>query len=75
MKKENLQEKRINVGKLIEILRLKNGFSQSVLAEKVGVKQNTILRIEQGKFSPNTDLFFLIFDCLDTPIIINGLII
>lgn len=73
MTKEILHEKRIIIGKLIEILRLKSGFTQSDLAEKVGIKQNTILRIEQGKFSPNTDLFFLIFDCLDAPIIINGL--
>ena len=47
-------------------LRLKKGFTQSELGEKVGVKQNTFTNWENGKREPNFEKLLLLAKYLET---------
>ena len=47
---------RIRIGRRIEDLRKQAGLSQRDLAERCGIAQSTVYRIEAGKFSPRLDL-------------------
>ena len=47
-------------GKKLAYYRRMNGFSQKGLAEKVGIYQQDINRLEHSKRQPTTDLFFRI---------------
>ncbi len=67
-----LEQKRNKVAEIIQTMRVQKGMMQTELAERVGVTQNTISRIELGRFSPNADLLYLILDCLDLPLTINS---
>lgn len=42
--------------------------TQKVLAEKVGVTRQTIVAIENAKYSPTLELAFLISDVFDKPL-------
>jgi putative transcriptional regulator len=44
----------------IRELREKNGLTQEVLADKVGVTRQTILFLEKGKFNPSLRLAYKI---------------
>jgi len=44
--------------------RARLDFTQQNLAEKAGVRRQTILAIEKGKYAPSTLLAFLIADAL-----------
>ena len=53
----------------IRRLRLDNGrMTQQDLADKVGVTRQTIIAIEQGKYSPSLPLAFRIARVFDTTI-------
>ncbi len=49
----------------IKELRLKKGFSQTVLAQMAGTTQNTISSLETGQYSPTAYLSGLICLALD----------
>ncbi|CAM3986518.1 HTH cro/C1-type domain-containing protein [Flavobacterium branchiophilum] len=57
---------------LIRHLRELNGISQEVLANKIGIKEHTMIRIEQGKFSINAELLLLILKNLECTILAKG---
>lgn len=48
----------------IKIERIKNGFTQQDLADKISVSRQTIIAIESGKFNPSTKLSLKIADVL-----------
>jgi putative transcriptional regulator len=52
----------------IRVERARNGFTQSDLAEKVGVTRLTIHSIESGKFNPSVILALKIADCFGTKV-------
>jgi putative transcriptional regulator len=50
----------------IRTLRFANGeMTQAELAERVGVTRQTIIAIEQGRYSPSLEMAFLIASVLD----------
>lgn len=55
-------------GNRIKELRIKNGLSQAELAEKIGVKDNTICQYEKGKRHPNDKIWRKIADCFNVSI-------
>ena len=46
----------------------RNEMTQADLAEKVGVTRQTIIAIEQGKYSPTLEMAFQIARALDAPL-------
>lgn len=55
-------------GNRIKELRIKNGLSQGDLAEKIGVKANTICQYEKGKRHPNDKIWQKLADCFNVSI-------
>lgn len=55
-------------GNRIKELRIKNGLSQGNLAEKIGVKANTICQYEKGKRHPNNEIWQKLADCFNVSI-------
>lgn len=53
------------IGALIKQMRKKSGFTQSQLAEKVGISQAMIVQYEQGKRQPKFENLSKIADALD----------
>ena len=49
----------------IKYYRLKNGFTQSKLAELIGVNQNTISEYEYGKYYPAMDIAIKLSEVLN----------
>jgi putative transcriptional regulator len=47
---------------------LKDEMTQADLAKRVGVTRQTIIAIEQGKYSPSLEVAFLIARALDVPL-------
>ncbi|PKO01124.1 MAG: transcriptional regulator [Chloroflexi bacterium HGW-Chloroflexi-4] len=43
---------------ILEELRIKNGFTQQELAEKLEVSRQTIISLEQGRYNPSIILAF-----------------
>jgi transcriptional regulator with XRE-family HTH domain len=56
---------------LIRQFRELRGISQTELANKIGINLNTIIRIEQGKFSINAELLLLILKNLECTIVVK----
>jgi putative transcriptional regulator len=53
----------------IRALRFQNGeMTQATLAEQVGVTRQTIIAIEQGRYSPSLEAAFRIARALDAPL-------
>lgn len=53
----------------IRVLRFNAGeMTQAALAEKVGVTRQTIVAIEQGRYSPSLEVAFRIAAAFDTPL-------
>jgi len=58
-----------NIENKIRVLRFHAGeMTQQDLADKTGVSRQTIMAIEQGKYSPTLELAFRIARIFDTPI-------
>lgn len=72
MATEEILKKRKNVAKIISNKREKLGLTLEELAEKVGCKTGTILKIESCKFSPNADVLYMIADALEIEISLDG---
>lgn len=58
----------IKVGEKIQKYRLKRGLTQEQLAEKVGISQKYLSRIEQGYHNPRFDMITRISSALSVPI-------
>lgn len=52
----------------IKELRQKYGLTQEELAEKVGVRRETILFLEQGRYNPSLNLAYKVAKILKTTI-------
>jgi len=53
----------------IRALRFANGeMTQADLAQRIGVTRQTVLAIEQGKYSPSLELAFQIARVFDVPL-------
>jgi putative transcriptional regulator len=52
----------------VKEFRIKNGLTQEQLAEKVGVRRETIVFLEQGKYNPSLGLALNIAKELKEPI-------
>jgi putative transcriptional regulator len=53
----------------IRVLRFQNGeMTQAALAEKVGVTRQTIVAIEQGRYSPSLEVAFRIAAAFGVPL-------
>jgi len=52
----------------IKELRARHDLTQAQLAEKVGVRRETIVFLEKGKYNPSLKLAYLIALVLETPI-------
>lgn len=48
--------------------RLKRGFTQEELAEKVGVTRQTIIAIEKGNYTPSVLLALKLAACFNVPV-------
>ena len=57
----------IKVGEKIQKYRLKRGLTQEQLAEKVGISQKYLSRIEQGYHNPRFDMITRISSALSVP--------
>ena len=55
-------------GAVIKNLREENGWTQTVLAKKVGVGKTTIANYESGTRSPNQDMLFKLADVLQVSV-------
>lgn len=62
---------RTELALLIKQLRELKGISQAELANKIAIKEYTMIRIEQGKFSINAELLLLIFKNLECTIVVK----
>jgi transcriptional regulator with XRE-family HTH domain len=67
MKKNNIEE-RNRIGSEIAELRAKQGLTQKQLAEKLGIKQQSVSRIELGLFSVGFDMLQKIAEVLNSDI-------
>ena len=70
MKKNNIEERKRIGGEIAE-LRIKQGLTQEQLAEKLGIKQQSVSRIELGLFSVGFDMLQKIAEALGGKIIIQ----
>ena len=53
----------------IRVLRFANGeMTQADLADRIGVTRQTVIAIEQGKYSPSLELAFQIARVFDVPL-------
>ena len=52
----------------IKALRAEHGWSQAVLAERLGVSRQTVISIETGKYDPSLPLAFKIARAFARPI-------
>jgi len=53
----------------IRRLRFANGeMTQADLAQRIGVTRQTIIAIEQGRYSPSLEMAFQIADVFDVPL-------
>ena len=60
-----LESKRQKVAQIIQTARVQKGWTQEELAERLGVRRQTIIKIEGCKYSPNADILYSILDCLE----------
>jgi len=58
-----------HINNTIRVLRFHNGeMTQQELADRTGVTRQTIVAIEQGKYSPSLELAFRIARAFNTPL-------
>lgn len=60
-----LEEKREHVANIIQTARVQKGWTQQDLADRIGCQRQTILKIEQSRYSPNCDILYQLLDALD----------
>lgn len=62
-----MQGAKKNLGAVIRAARIKKGYTQDTLAEKLGLQSRTILEIENGRGNPRFDVLFKLIRLLDIP--------
>lgn len=72
MKDEYKIQQRLFIGNLIKELRISAHKNLKELSDEICVKESTLKRIEDGKFSFDADILFLIFHKLQVKLEING---
>ncbi len=60
-----IEEKRNKVASIIQTARVQKGWTQQDLAVRIGCQRQTILKIEQSRYSPNCDILYQLLECLD----------
>ncbi|EKT3974036.1 helix-turn-helix domain-containing protein [Flavobacterium psychrophilum] len=60
-----IEEKRQKVASIIRTARIKKGWTQQELADRIRCKVQTMNKIENVRFSPNADILYILLDCLD----------
>ena len=60
-----LEEKRNKVASIIQTARVQKGWTQQDLADRIGCQRQTIIKIEQSRYSPNCDILYQLLDTLD----------
>lgn len=59
-----IKEKRNQVASIIQTARVQKGWTQQDLADRIGCQRQTILKIEQSRYSPNCDILYQLLDAL-----------
>ena len=67
-----LEEKRNKVASIIQTARVQKGWTQQDLADRIGCQRQTILKIEQSRYSPNCDILYQLLEALDIPLKIGN---
>ncbi len=65
-------EKRQKVASIIQTARVQKRWTQTELGDRVGFSRSTIARIEACGFSPNADQLYMLLECLELKLTING---
>ena len=60
-----IKEKRNKVASVLQTARVQKGWTQQDLADRIGCQRQTIIKIEQSRYSPNCDILYQILECLD----------
>ncbi len=60
-----LEEKRNKVASVLQTARVQKGWTQQDLADRIGCQRQTIIKIEQSRYSPNCDILYQLLDVLD----------
>lgn len=60
-----LEEKRNKVASIIQTARVQKGWTQEDLADRIGCQRQTIIKIEQSRYSPNCDILYQLLDTLE----------
>jgi putative transcriptional regulator len=64
-----MRSKPTRVSNRIRVLRLEaSGMTQAELAQQIGVTRQTIIAIEQGRYSPSLEMAFQIARVFDRPL-------
>ena len=82
-KKDTLKKSRVRaaydaLGPEFEVItslikrRLQKGFTQGELAERIGMKQSAIARLESGSYNPSLDLLKKVTHALDVRVTITS---
>jgi len=64
----SVQERRAQLGRRIRELRTEHRFTQSYLAERAGMDQAHLARVERGERWPSVPLLFRLADALDADV-------
>jgi transcriptional regulator with XRE-family HTH domain len=64
MTTQQLHDNRLRIGQRIIDLRKEQGLSQNQLAQKAGIEQATISRLEKGAFSVGVDVLAKVLEAL-----------
>ena len=59
-----IKEKRNKVASVLQTARVQKGWTQQDLADRIGCQRQTILKIEQSRYSPNCDILYQLLDAL-----------
>ena len=60
-----MKEKREHVASIIQTARVQKGWTQQDLADRISCQRQTILKIEQSRYSPNCDILYQLLEALD----------
>ena len=58
------KNKREHVASIIQTARVQKGWTQQDLADRIGCQRQTIIKIEQSRYSPNCDILYQLLEAL-----------
>lgn len=71
LSRNNTQNSIVAIGKQIADIRKEKGLTQKELAQKCGIQQSNISRLEKGQYNPSIVLLESIAEALDKKLEIN----